>query len=178
MTMTDDQLKDALDALTDDGDTFDIDDTHQLRLVIEHDDDASINDYDCYGTISWVDSYRSGRARRPSEMDGAARKLQVGRGEWVWWQPPADMIHTGPRSETADASVSEQLNVLRQHVTDLVESGFSVVGVQLHELVLDSRGHEHWVLVDADYLGGVDSTKPEHIREYLSDMIENLVTTQ
>ena len=163
----------ALDALTSDGDTFDIDDTHQLRLTIEHDDQASINDYDCYGTVSWVDSYRSGRARRPSEMDGAAAKLQVGRGDWVWWQPPRDMTSAKRWGGDPD-EWAQQLNALREHVTELVEYGFSVVGVQLHELVLDSRGHEHWVLLNADYIGGVDSVKPEYLRDYLADMISGL----
>ena len=60
MNLPDDIMTSALDALTDDGDRFELPDGRSLRLHIEHDPDTSINDYGCYGrtdataTVTWT----------------------------------------------------------------------------------------------------------------------------
>ena len=43
---------DRIGELSSDGDTIEIDETRKLRLRIEVDPDASVNDSDCYGKVS------------------------------------------------------------------------------------------------------------------------------
>lgn len=132
------------------GDRVTLDDRHELRIVVEPDYCATVNDYDCYGQVAEVETNRDYwggyGVYRPDGFDGAARKIHTQGDAW-WWQPPADLKN----------ATGEELRRLECLVRDLIEYGFSVVGVQLWEKVADSRGGEHWVELDAQYIGGIDS---------------------
>jgi len=178
MNVTDDELTAILDALTDDGDTYEVDARLTLVLHIEYDPDTSINDYDCYGrTERYSHRYYNGEQRtpRPDDMDGSARKIEVDRGDWMWWQPSDDMKSAkawgGPPDEYPAA--------LRAHIdlaTDLLRGGFKMVGLELRERVTDSWGHTHTVTVDQQWLGGIDSLDNGYIRTIISDLLVELVS--
>lgn len=174
MELTDDQLHDALAALTEDGDRYAINDTFELRLTIEHDDDGDINHYECYGrTEKFSHRYSDGKVDRPADMDGAARKIEVDRGDYIWWQPAEDMTSAkkwgGPPDEYAAV-----FRTYVEQVTELLQWGFSILGVEVWQEVEDVHGHTHKIRVDSAYIGGVDSTKPEHITDLVSDRIADL----
>jgi hypothetical protein len=177
MDLTENQLADALDALTEDGDRFDFATSRfefQLRLSIEHDDDAHINHYDCYGkTEQFCHRYTDRNVERPADMDGSARKIQVDRGEWIWWQPPADMTSAkkwgGPPDE-----YPEMFRKFVQQVTDLLQWGFSIVGLHVWQHLETAHGDMRWVEIDSAYIGGVDSATPEYMRDLVSDLIADL----
>lgn len=157
MNVTDD----IIDALDDDGDEVEVG-RYTVRLHIEPDHETNINDYDSYG--SFAGSYRytdsESRTRRPDGYDGAARKMQVGRGDWVWWQPPADIKNDREATDT-----------LSHLVRDLIECGFTSVGLTVHETVLDSQGGSHRVEVTSAWLGAIDSIRD---KAYKRSIIEDL----
>ena len=174
MNLPDDIMTSALDALTDDGDTYELPDGRMLRLHIEHDPDSDINDYECYGrTEQFCHRYSEGKVERPADMDGSARKIEVDQGYWMWWQPDKDMKSAkawGGEADQYERVFRDYLN----HVTDLLRYGFRTVGVSLHEHVTDSLGNDHLVELTAEYIGGVDSTDDSYLRELVSDQINEL----
>ena len=177
MELTENQLADALDALDQDGARFDFATSKwefQLRLSIEHDDDATINHYDCYGrTEKFSHRYTDGRVERPADMDGAARKVQVDRGDYIWWQPADDM----KSAKAWGGDPAEWPAVWKQyvdHCIDLLRDGFSLVGLHVWQHLETAHGDMRWVEIDSTYLGGVDSTKPDDLRDLVSDLIADL----
>jgi hypothetical protein len=177
MELTENQLADALDALTEDGDRYSFATSRwefELRLTIEHDDDAHINHYDCYGKASKF-SYRywDGPEPRPDDMDGSARKIQVDRGDYVWWQPPADMT-SAKRWGGPPEDYPEVFRTFVQQVTDLLQWGFSIVGLHVWQHLETAHGDMRWVEIDSTYVGGVDSTDAAHISDLVSDLIADL----
>jgi hypothetical protein len=70
----------------------------EVRVRMEYDTDARLEDTDSFGTLHWPE--RDSRAR-PAGCDGAARKVQT-RSGYVWWQPPSDVL--------GDAKVLESLH--------------------------------------------------------------------
>lgn len=148
--------------LRDDGDTVDLPDGRKLRLRIEPDPHATINDFDCYGKCSTVHDYiRDGKQPRPDGFDGNAEKIQVDRGLWVWWQPSSD----GPKRGTPEFDKD------RRQIRDLLELGFCVVGVELLDVSADHYGRG--VVRDAAYLGAVE---PYPDKDYLLSVVTDLVT--
>lgn len=137
-------------------------DGRTLRLRIEPDTDSSVNDYDCYGKTSQYayDYVRDSHAPRPDGFDGNAEKIEVDRGYWVWWQPPKDI----PRS-------SEHFPKFRQNVIDLLQMGFMSVGLE----VLDGTdAYNQSIVVETQWLGGVDTTENGYLAEILSDLAAEL----
>lgn len=176
-------LADLLAQLADDGDTVELDDTHSLVLHVETDGDSSIRDADCWGlTERYAHDYcREGRTQRPPEMDGSARKIEVDRGYWVWWQP-ADHLKSPKRWARAwsDAGTEPPVSyadALRQHVelaTELLRYGFKQVGLELRETLTDSLGHEHSVTIETAWLGGIDSLGDGYLAEVLGELVDEL----
>lgn len=85
------------------------------RAKIEPDEDSSIfDDGDWYGSLTWVthNTWTGQADPRPSDYDGAARKLQTRGGDPIWWQPPADL----------DA---ENIEAMRTTILDIMEDGYS-----------------------------------------------------
>lgn len=183
MDLTENQLIDALDALDQDGARFDFATSNwefQLRLSIEHDPDIDINHYDCYGRSSrYSYRYSDGHQPRPDDMDGSARKIEVDRGDYVWWQPPDDFrspkqwAKAWAESGTEAPPYEATFRALLDQVTDLLRYGFNVVGLHLWQHAETANGLR-WVEIDAAYLGGVDSTDPTYLRDIVSDLIADL----
>jgi len=157
----------VLEALADDGDTAELDDGRTLRLRIES-DPSDVRDLwsdDCYGAVAWVED----RPRndygyppdRPEGFDGNAEKLGIGRGyDRFWWQPPADV-----------ARGTEQFRALRTLVSDLLEFGFSNVGLEVLE---GENAYHEAIVVNAAWLGGVEPWSYGE-REVLDDILSQLL---
>jgi hypothetical protein len=121
--------------------------------TIWQDNDASINDFDCYGKVSqyaydYTDSRES--TRRPEGFDGSARKIQVDRGSWMWWQPYRD----------EDGKVYDSPEDVRE-VRDLLEMGFRGVSVERQQV----GPCGHWHTADVASLGGIDSLANGYLAE-------------
>lgn len=149
--------------LTDDGDVIELSDRHRLRLSITPDEYTSINDFDCYGRVyeGLPQVNYPGYETRPKGFDGAARK--IGRHRDVWWQPPADATET-----------------LAHLLDDLLEYGFLCVSLSLLEVVQDSLGNEHEVVVASQGYGGIEPTEgavsivvPELFDDMMADLRRN-----
>lgn len=140
-----------LTTLTDDGDTLDVGERHRLRLRVEVDQDASINDYDSDGKVQWCER---GERQRPAGFDGAAEKLWAPQNCGAFWWRPWDA------KDWAAMSADDKRRT-RQRICDLMAFGFKQFGLQLLERVHDSFGGEHWLLVDQAWIGGVDEFYPE-----------------
>lgn len=163
---------DDLAKLTGDRDTIQLDDTHELRLRIEPDPESSINDGDCYGrTERYCHDYHE-RAPRPADMDGSARKIQVSRGEWIWWQPADDLrslkawIKSGGDPGTYPEAYAEHLRMAER----LLQDGFMQVGLEVWET--NERGYEY--VIDSTWLGGVDSLDNGYLQDLLKEQIYEL----
>lgn len=176
MNLTDDQTIEALDALTHHGDTyeFETDDGREfvIKLHTEHDPDTSINDYESYGQLSGWTRDSDWGSRRPNGFGPLARIICRDRGSTMWWQPLPEVWGTpkpwdGPTFE-ADWIIAKAL----------FEDGFAQVGVSLHETVTDSLGGEHHVEVRSAWIGGVDSTAAEYMRDLVSDLLADLFHDQ
>lgn len=167
MNLTETQMADVLADLTDDGDVYVFDGTrYSLTLHIEVDDITAmehINDADCWGRVEWAKVDRdTGYCTRPRHFTGAARKLTINgwhmEGE-VWWEPYREghKVYDDP----------ETIAYMRR----LLGDGFRQVGVTLHEIVSDSLGHPHTVVVASDWLCGIDSLD----NGYLADVIDGRI---
>ena len=149
--------------LTADGDTVDLADGRTLRLRIETDMDTTINDSDTYGKSERYchDYWRDGRTLRPDDFTGNAEKVQVDRGDWIWWEPPAD----GPKRGTPE------FRKFRSLVADLLSRGFYVVTL---ELCAGIDAYNWRIVVDVASLGGVDSVDGENLAFVLPDLLSEL----
>lgn len=161
--------------LTDDGDTLELSDRFRLRLKIEADMDASINDYDSDGKVEWSrNNPNTGDPVRPEGFDGGAIILRRDHGYCRWWQPYGDTIGYQVGDEWHFAKWAqlprEERSKMEARIRDLDEYGFKEVGLQLDELVTDSFGHQHWVEVGSHWIGGVDEFYPEIVRELAEEL--------
>jgi hypothetical protein len=164
-----------LDELVDDGDTFKFDDGRWLRLKIEYDQDSSIRDADCWGEVSEYsyDYWRDGKTPRPDGFDGNAEKLQIGRGDWIWWQPPrGEMAWIDPETGKVARRGSEAFRKARQDVIDLLTYGFIGIIVELwHECPSCASKHE----ANSASLWGIEAMVDDgYKREVISDLLEEL----
>lgn len=135
-----------------------------------------INDMDesCYGRVSEYayDYWREGHTPRPDAFSGRARKVQVDRGYWMWWDPPATLWvpdpddPDGPYREVKWEQAGDAATLLARQVRGLLEMGFIVVIVKRQERC--SMGY--WHTVDTDALGGVDKPHPEHIHDLIQEV--------
>lgn len=159
---------DILAALTEDGDEVQVG-RYTVRLRIEP-DDIYFTDIaemgDCYGHTAWPERQTNdyGYASRPDGFDGFARKLQL-RSDQIWWQPPDD-LRKAPRHD---------VNEVAGNVRDILEYGFTAVGIELIETVADSRGNEHRVVADRAWIGGVEPfADAAYVRTIVSDLFAEL----
>lgn len=157
-----------LSELSDDGDVIDLEGGRKLRLRVEADDMPSmpLQDHgDCWGkTSQYVYDYRNGRSEpRPEGFNGNAEKIQVGRGEWAWWQPPDDVKRGTP-----------EFRKLRDSVRDLCEFGFRSVGLELLE---GEDAYYRPIVRDAEWLGGIEPFPDDaYRREVMGDLWAELKT--
>jgi len=176
VNLTDDQTLEAIDALTMHGDRyeFETDDgrVFVIKLHTEHDPDASINDYESYGQLSpWTRDGSYG-STRPRGFGPLARIIARDRGSTLWWQPLPEVWGT---PKPWDGSTFEADWIIAKA---LFEDGFAQVGLSLHETVTDSLGGDHEVEVRSAWIGGVDSTAREYMRDLVSDLLADLFHDQ
>lgn len=146
-----------LSDLTADGDYVDLADGRRVTLRIESDEYAGgwndQMDAECYGTVQWT---RDGS--RPAGFDRSARKIQTQDCDTCWWQPPtAKAIGT--------VWTAEQWVEQTAYVRERVEEGWYSVGLQVSEIVTDSIGREHRVVLDTAWIGGVDTVTGDYLAE-------------
>ena len=151
----------ALASLAHDGDTYKDDNGRTFRLSIDPDEYISVNDFDCYGKIAPVTFDRwSGRdLPRPRGFTGRARKIQVDRGDWVWWEPSEDV----PTDKIADEA---------RGITRLLQEGFYVVTLTVLAPCVCHRGACRDCEVARVSLGGIDSLE----NGYLADVVDDLLS--
>lgn len=144
--------------LADDGDKVELADGRSLVLKIESDPDTSVmDDGDWFGALEWARH----DGQRPDGFDGRARVVRHDWPERLWWQPPSDVT-------------DENLPKFQSHLSDLLEWGYSQVGLELHEWVTDSTGNEHDVIVDEAWIGGGDLTPTTYDRQYVGTLVRDL----
>lgn len=142
--------------------TVDLPDGRILRVRIESDPDASVNDYDCYGRIAWVEHSRDTiyALPRPEGFDGRALKLSAYGGDAFWWQPPYEM-----------GMPADDLKRSRDQIIELVSFGFH--GVVL-ELLDGLDAYDRPIVQEVASLWGIDDTAPEYVREVVADLVLEL----
>lgn len=153
------------------GDTSGADVDDDLRVIAEiHLDEVPashyINDCDVWGKVSEFayDYYHDGHTQRPKDFTGAARKLQVARGYWMWWEPWDGFLKLSPEDQRKE----------QEQVRWLLEVGFCGVTVKLLERLTDRNSGEHWVEIGHQGLWGIDSLENGYIRSVLSDLLFEL----
>lgn len=160
MLYNDEILALAVDALTDDGDTFELPDGASLVLRIEPDQCADISDFaDCYGRVAEcsLNEWGEQTSRRPADFDGNAEKMDVRDGR-VWWQPPAD-VKRG----------TDTFRQVRSAMRDLVDYGLSVAVVEYRKGT-DAYGRP--IVLGVDALGGLEPfAGMGDMGDYLGNMI-------
>lgn len=156
MELTDDILSELAKAQYGAPNTAELPSGDKLRLRVEVDDTTSINDFDGYGRISSCFDYHR-QSERPPEFDGAARKIQVERGCYVWWQPWEGFLQL---------SADDQRKGV-QEVTDILQFGFHVLILEL------CRGEDAYgdpIVVAFEALGGVEAcADTAYIKSIISD---------
>ena len=132
----------------------------RVRLV--PDEGTTINDFDCYGKASKyaLDYWRDGQKERPADFTGAARKIEIDRGYWVWWEPYREghKVYDSPED-------------VRQ-VTDLLRRGFMVVSIS-HQT--KCQGCDEWGQEIAQSLGGIDSIKDADLNCVIQDIVHEIM---
>jgi hypothetical protein len=132
------------------------------RYKLEPDDYATINDFDCYGRVAFVEHRYGHQQERPDGFDGFARIVNGYRGDRFWWQPPADLIGD-----------TDGLRRLAGLVTDILVYGFTMV--RLERLRDDTDGYGKRIVDKYTIVGGVEPfQKKEDVADILSDLIHEL----
>lgn len=172
--MTTTTTHEILDALVDDRDTVDVGGGLTLRLRIQPDDCDPIESFGdgyVYGKAEWVrrrETYASGSVEfyfpRPDDMDGNAEILRRGRDAALWWQPFRD--GGGP----ADRRGTPEFAAYRENVLDIVEYGFSQIGV---EVLHGEDAYGHPIVTACAWLGGIE---PNPDREYARAVVTDLLS--
>lgn len=139
-------------SLTDDGDTLELDDGRVLRLKIEVDQDASINDFD-YGKAEWTRSNNFGSVR-PAEFSGRARKIDVDSPYSLWWEP-------------WEGATDEQIHESIPRIVDLVRFGFKGVILELWSTCDHCNAKS---LVKDASLWGIDSLDNGYIHDVVTEL--------
>lgn len=158
----------AVTALSDDGDTFDLEGGRTLRLRQVPDDMNPFEEFDTYGKIAPVAGRRNdyGHHERPEEFDGGAEKLWPPQnGEPVWWQPPADVKRTDP-----------SFDALRTIVKDLVAFGTHGLVVEL----LDGEDAYHQPIVrrTASLWGLEPFMEADYKRTVIGELVDEVLTEE
>lgn len=100
-----------------------------VTFTTDSDSDTSINDFDCYGKIHWIERRSDWAAspRRPDNFDGMAEILTTNYGDRYWFQPYCD----GKEYRRLWHTDAEYRNANRQQVMDLLNYGFQTYTVEL-----------------------------------------------
>lgn len=145
---------------------------NQYVIVMDHDTFRTGGDFinDCdesiFGRVSKYayDYWRDGHTERPDGFTGRARKVQVDRGYWMWWEPPATLWVDD--AEVPWEQASNAATLCARQVQDILEYG-------VHTIVVERKQRcemGHWHAVDGTALGGVDKPHAEHINDMLHEV--------
>ena len=133
-----------------------------LRLKIEADQDASINDFDCYGKVN-TDRLRTndyGYQMRPDGFTGNAERLYYGNdGPW-WWEPPTDVKRSDPG-----------FRAFRDTVRELLAFGFKGVILELCE---GDDAYGRAIVRNTASLWGCDSLENGYLLEVVGELVTEL----
>jgi hypothetical protein len=147
-----------LTALTDHGDTVELEDGRTLRLLIRPDEYNNPFDvYDCYGKVAPLDRHNR---QRPDGFDGNAEKLTI-FNDVIWWQPPADAPQRG----------TEEFAKFRSLIIDLASWGAKVVTLEILDGI-DAYGRP--IVVAVANLAGIDSLEDGYLAQVVSELYELL----
>jgi hypothetical protein len=154
-----------LSALTQDGDTLELEDGRTLRLRLEPDQDASINDYESDGSIEWTRNNAYGPVR-PDNYTGRARILNRDRGQTLWWEPPSiEMVGT--------VWTDEEMRKEEGRIRMLAEFGF--VGVILEVCDKERDAYGALVVREQGSLWGIEwDVDAGYLQTVLSDLAAEL----
>lgn len=157
---------DIVEMLTSDGDTYDLDDERTLRLRIEADDNNPFAETDVYGEVIHAEDRslyekNTGRWHRPDHFTGDAEKIQGGRSDTYWWQPPKD----GPKRGTPE------FVKFRALVRDLIEFGSKIVVI---EVMKGTDAYGRGIVIEVASLGGIDSLDDGYLAEVVADLVTEL----
>lgn len=149
-----------LTELRSDGDTIELEDGRSLRLQIETDQDASINDYESDGKIEWA---RSGYGHtRPDGFTGRARIIEWDYPHVLWWEPYSELT-------------DEQIKAEQPRIRELARFGFHSV---ILELLDGEDAYGRPIVVESTSLGGVDSVDPQYLLEIVGELASELGLSQ
>ena len=128
-------------------------DGRRLHVTIGYDEycDPLVQD-EFHGEVRWRDDRHPAR---PSNMDGGARVLWVGR-ESYWWQPPPDALND-----------KMLLDSLRSTITDILTFGYVFITVSVQE----KCDHDCWHAVERQSVGEIEPCD----NLVCVDVIENLL---
>ena len=144
-----------LTALTDDGDTVELEDGRIARLLVTHDEINPFDEYECYGQVASVARWHQDQ-QRPSGFNGNAEKLTI-FNDVIWWQPPADAPQRG----------TDDFAKLRSLVIDLASFGMKSVAL---EILDGTDAYRRPIVVDVASLGGIDSLEDGYLAEVVSQL--------
>lgn len=138
----------------------DIGDGFSVRAKIDSDWDSKIEDYpDCFGTFHWPERDTRGR---PSECNGAARKIDTRQGP-LWWQPPKDVL-SDPEGL---ASVEKRVRAyFFEHWS------YASVVVEVTGPACDCCGERK---TDGSSLWGIESDAGDYFAEVLADLVSDVL---
>lgn len=159
--------KPDLSKLDTDRATVEIGDGRTLRLRIEPDEFTNPfdDDPDEWGQIAPIrrNGYPNdhGFYTRPDNFDGNAEKVWIGRGEQVWWQPPAD----GPKRD------SPQFDAFKQRMMQIAEFGYCIVTLELLEGI---DAYRRPIVRQAESLGGVEANPGDYLAELVRELYAEL----
>ena len=145
---------------------------NRYRLKMGVDEFYSASDYinDCdesiYGQVSAFayDYWRETKTPRPEGFTGRARKIEVDRGYWMWWEPPATLWVDD--AEVPFEQAGNEATKLARQVEELLRGGVHYITVERQERC----SMDHWHTVDFASLGGVDKPHPEHINDLIKEV--------
>lgn len=150
--------REALKDLNSHGDTLDLGDGRTLRLVIEVDEDTTLNDYDSDGKVQWTRSnVYSGHSTRPDGFTGRARIIIRDGNNSLWWEPYFELTE-------------EQIKAEQPRIVDLVTYGWKVITLEI------LQGEDFYgkpIVVNAATLGGVDLSGDDN---YLASVVSDLAS--
>lgn len=152
-----------LSDLTQDGDTIELPDGRTLRLRIEVDEDASINDYDADGRVEWTRNSDYG-PQRPSDFTGRARIMDRDHRSTLWWEPPTAELIGCVWTEAELRSEESRIRLLLQ-------DGFR--GVIL-ELLDGTDAYGRPIVKEVASLWGIDGLDNGYLLSVLSDLLAEM----
>jgi hypothetical protein len=142
-----------------DGDLLKLDNGRTLRLRMEPDFDASINDYDSDGTVEWTHNDWNGWNHRPALFTGRARKLETEHGSSLWWEPCADLTE-------------EQITAEFPLIRALARFGFQRV---ILELLDGTDAYGRPIVVQVASLSGIEWDADDgYIQDVVADLLSEL----